>query len=136
MAYKSETVPLRHWVQFTMMTPRLTASFNACKISGRLFGAFPAPKVSRTIPRIGSCRNARTVASAIPGKRRSARTFCSSVRCVLNAASSVGLRISFHSTSMLTPTRASGLRFRESKASKSMAFSLVVRFPRKRRLLK
>lgn len=54
----------------TTTTPLSQASFSASIRSGRC-GALPAPKVSRTTPRIGWLQNALIVAPPIPGNRRS-----------------------------------------------------------------
>ena len=69
VSYASDTVPFEHWVMATM-TQRSDASFNA-SIRSERWGAFPAPKVSRTTPWIGGLRNARTISAEIPGNRRS-----------------------------------------------------------------
>ena len=53
----------------TMMTPLSHASLRASTRSAR-WGAFPAPNVSRTTPRVGGMRKARMVAPVMPGKSR------------------------------------------------------------------
>ena len=64
---------------------------------GTVVWSISGTKSFRTIPRIGSWRNARTVASVIPGKRRKVTTLGSSVRWARKAANSVGFKTSIQS---------------------------------------
>lgn len=56
------------------MTTPLSAASRRARVKSLRCGAFPAPKVSRTTPRMGGAKNALTVSEEIPGKSRNVAT--------------------------------------------------------------
>lgn len=129
-----------HWVTLTMTMPRLIASASTLVMALSCpWGALPAPNVSSTRPRSPSSRNtASTISGLIPGKmRRQATCVVSRLVWMLKCSMLLGR----FTSSQLTLVRmevvtASGGQLGDANAAKSLADTLLARFPRKRRLLK
>ncbi|MNR58875.1 hypothetical protein D3C85_1799940 [compost metagenome] len=60
------TLPCRHWLRLTMMTPRADASESSASMAG-FCGALPTPKESRISARTGCCRMLAITSAEMPG---------------------------------------------------------------------